>query len=567
MKTRYLDIDDRTNELRLLMRKDSQKAREFLGKFDCSLIYHENALEGIVFSSVELLAALDPNAVAADASLVPVFTEIRNHKAALEEVRKEARDAKSRITVTLMKKLYEILGTGIEGREKANYRRDMPLHRTYFHDIAQPPRIPIQLEKLVDFTTTAEYREMHPVHQAATVQYMFMQAFPFTDNSGKVARLLSHLGAHPQRVPPGDHPRHRSPAVLRGPAAAGSEPASAPDRGDGELTGERLQVLPAGCAHPHAPRLERVAPSPFRNGCRPRASVTPHSRGLERLMLLGAHQAIGTGIAKVFELAEADKAECLQIFTKNARGWVAKPLDPEAVTQFRAETRRSGLPVVAHCTYLVNLASEDEEIRKKSVAGFTDELTRCGQLGVPWLVLHPGAHADAEVGTGLIQRGLEHAFTRVAESGVLLEVTAGQGVSIGHTFEQLARLFDGSKHPERLGLCLDTCHLYAAGYDIRSADAYAATMAQLEKLIGLDRVKAVHLNDCKKELGCRVDRHEDIGKGTLGLEAFRPLVGDRRLKGALGILETPTPEKYKASLAKLRQLRDEKAKSSRVGPS
>jgi len=193
MKTRYLDIDDRTSELRLLMRKDREKAREFLGKFDCSLIYHENALEGIVFSSVELLAALDPNAVAADASLVPVFTEIRNHKAALEEVRKEARDAKSKITVTLMKKLYEILGTGIEGREKANYRRDMPLHRTYFHDIAQPPRIPIQLEKLVDFTTTAEYREMHPVHQAATVQYMFMQAFPFTDNSGKVARLLSHL--------------------------------------------------------------------------------------------------------------------------------------------------------------------------------------------------------------------------------------------------------------------------------------------------------------------------------------------------------------------------------------
>ncbi len=193
MKTRYLEIDDRTNELRQLMRKDTAKAREFLGRFDCSLIYHENALEGIVFSSAELLAALDPNAVAADASMVPVFTEIRNHKAALEFVRKEARDPKSRITVTLMKQLYEILGTGIEGRDKANYRRDMPLHRTYFHDIAQPPKIPAALEKVVDFTNSAEYREMHPVHQAATVQYMFMQAFPFVDNSGKVARLLSHL--------------------------------------------------------------------------------------------------------------------------------------------------------------------------------------------------------------------------------------------------------------------------------------------------------------------------------------------------------------------------------------
>jgi len=280
-------------------------------------------------------------------------------------------------------------------------------------------------------------------------------------------------------------------------------------------------------------------------------------------MLLGAHQAIGTGIAKVFELAEADKAECLQIFTKNARGWVAKPLDPDAVAEFRSEAKRSRLPVIAHCTYLVNLASEDEAIREKSVAGFTDELTRCSLLGVPWLVLHPGAHSDAEVGSVLIQQGLDHAFERVEGGGVLLEVTAGQGVSIGHTFEQLARFFDGAKAPDRLGLCLDTCHLYAAGYDIRTPEGYAATLAQLDRLIGLDRVKAVHLNDCKKELGCRVDRHEDIGKGTLGLEAFRPLVQDRRLKTALGILETPTPEKYKASINKLRQLRDEKPKGSK----
>ncbi|MGC4115686.1 MAG: Fic family protein [Myxococcales bacterium] len=193
MKTRYLDIDDRTDELRLVMRKDREKAREFQAKFDCSLIYHENALEGIVFSSQELLAALDPTAVASDASMVPIFTEIRNHRSAMEFIRNEAREKDSRLTVTLMKKLYEILGTGMENRDKANYRRDMPLHRTYFHDIAQPAKIPVQLEKLVDFTNGAEYRESHPINQAASVQWMFMQAFPFTDNSGKVSRLLSHL--------------------------------------------------------------------------------------------------------------------------------------------------------------------------------------------------------------------------------------------------------------------------------------------------------------------------------------------------------------------------------------
>lgn len=193
MKTRYLEVDDRTVELRARMRKAKDRAREFLPKFDCSLLYHENALEGVVFSSAELLGALDPLAVAADASQVPIFHEIRNHKAALDAIREEARDPKSRLSLTLIKKLYEILGQGFDGRDKANYRRDMPLHRTYFHDIAQPPKIQAQLEKLVDYTTTAEYRELHPINRAATVHWMFMQAFPFADNSGKVARLLAHM--------------------------------------------------------------------------------------------------------------------------------------------------------------------------------------------------------------------------------------------------------------------------------------------------------------------------------------------------------------------------------------
>jgi Fic family protein len=168
MKSRLLEIDERTEKLQRMMRREKNKAADFQHRFELSLIYHENALEGIVFSSNELMSALDPNAIAADASMVPIFTEIRNHRSALAFIREEAANKKGKITVTLIKKIYEILGQGIPEREKALYRRDMPLHRTYFHDIAQP-------------------------NKAATLQWQFMQAFPFTDNSGKVARLLSHL--------------------------------------------------------------------------------------------------------------------------------------------------------------------------------------------------------------------------------------------------------------------------------------------------------------------------------------------------------------------------------------
>jgi len=193
MRNVYADIDELTEQLRDAMQAQKARAADFLAKFDMSLIYHENALEGVVFTSNELVAALDPNAVAGDASLVPVFTEIRNHKAAIDFVREEAANKKAKITMTFVKRLYEILGTGIEGREKAVYRKDMPLHRTYFHDIALPAKIPALLEKLVDSTTTAEFRENHPIMQAALVQWGLMQAFPFSDNSGKVGRLLSHF--------------------------------------------------------------------------------------------------------------------------------------------------------------------------------------------------------------------------------------------------------------------------------------------------------------------------------------------------------------------------------------
>lgn len=193
MNPRYLEIDDRTDELRAVLRRNKDRARDFQAKFDCSLIYHDNALEGVVFSSHELLAALDPDAMASDAATAPVFAAVRNHKAALELLRNEARDRTSRITVALMKKLQEMLCQGLGGRDKTGFRRDVPLHRSYFHEIAQPAKIPELLDNVAEIAGSAELRELHPVSQAATVQWHFMQVFPFPENNGKVARLLSHL--------------------------------------------------------------------------------------------------------------------------------------------------------------------------------------------------------------------------------------------------------------------------------------------------------------------------------------------------------------------------------------
>jgi deoxyribonuclease-4 len=278
-------------------------------------------------------------------------------------------------------------------------------------------------------------------------------------------------------------------------------------------------------------------------------------------MLLGAHESIAGGVSKAFERAQADTAECLQVFTKNARGWAAKPLEPEEISLFKAEARRTRLPAIAHCTYLVNLSAEDGELRRKSRAGFTDELSRCAQLGIPWLVLHPGAHADLAAGIALISEGLDQALASVPkEAGVLLEVTAGQGTSIGHQFEQIAQILDKTRRADRVGVCLDTCHLYAAGYDIRSAEGFSRTLAQLDRAVGLAKVKAIHLNDCKKPLGCRVDRHEEIGKGELGLAAFGHLLREPRFDAVMGSRD-PGAREVQAELKKLRTLLGKPAKA------
>ncbi|MGI5861711.1 MAG: deoxyribonuclease IV [Myxococcales bacterium] len=273
-------------------------------------------------------------------------------------------------------------------------------------------------------------------------------------------------------------------------------------------------------------------------------------------MILGAHESIAGGLAKAFERAVEDTASSIQLFTKNARGWKAKPLDPGEAAAFREAAARTGIPVVAHATYLINLGAEEPELREKSVAGLADELARCETLGIRWLVLHPGGNADLDRGIELIADGLDEAIGRsgARTAGVLLETTAGQGASIGWQFEHLARILERSKASKRIAVCLDTCHLFAAGYELASPEGYAKTMRSLDGTLGIELVEAVHLNDCKKPLGSRVDRHEEIGEGLIGLQGFAPILTDPRLEKALGILETPEPKKYRENLEKLRSL-------------
>ena len=274
-------------------------------------------------------------------------------------------------------------------------------------------------------------------------------------------------------------------------------------------------------------------------------------------MLLGAHESIAGGVSRAFARAEAHGAEALQIFTRSARGWSCPPLAEDERAAFRAEAKRTGMSAVAHASYLVNLATEDAQLRARSLEGLWDELSRCEALGVGLLILHPGSHPDAETGTRLVADAINelHARARGFQSRLCLEVTAGQGASLGWRFEHLAAILGFVKAPSRVGICLDTCHLFAAGYDISSERGCRDVLAEFDQVVGLSRVVAFHLNDCKKPLGCRVDRHEELGAGTLGLAPFRLLVNDERFRGVPAVLETPSPERYGEVLGLLKGLR------------
>jgi deoxyribonuclease-4 len=278
--------------------------------------------------------------------------------------------------------------------------------------------------------------------------------------------------------------------------------------------------------------------------------------------LLGAHMSIAGGVANAFLLGKQVECEAIQIFTKSSRQWAAKPYTQEEIELFRFNRKESGIKtVIAHDSYLLNLGSPDEALRKRSLAAFIDELERCEMLGVSHLIAHPGAHMGAGEAEGIktIARSLNeiHKSCRGFEAKVTLEITAGQGSCLGYRFEQIGRMFDATSENDRLRVCFDTEHAFAAGYDIRTEEGYERTFSEFDEKIGIDRLAAFHLNDSKKELNSRVDRHEHIGKGQIGVEAFRLLVNDKRFSGLPMCLETPKGpdlKEDKANLALLRSL-------------
>jgi deoxyribonuclease-4 len=257
--------------------------------------------------------------------------------------------------------------------------------------------------------------------------------------------------------------------------------------------------------------------------------------------------SVAGGLPRAVERALVHRCAALQIFAKNASQWRGRVLPPEEIREFRAKVKASGIaPVVSHASYLINLATTDHALRRQSVEAMGDELDRAEALGLFGVVLHPGCYtagSEAE-GLTLIAEGLLDLLRarRRGKTMVLLEHTAGQGTALGATFEQLASIIAKMNDHARVGVCLDTCHLLASGYDICSPEGYASTFKQFGRLVGFGRLKAFHLNDSKKPLGSRVDRHEHIGQGCLGLEPFRRIVNDRRFRDLPMLLETPKAE-------------------------
>ena len=261
-------------------------------------------------------------------------------------------------------------------------------------------------------------------------------------------------------------------------------------------------------------------------------------------MNLGAHMSIAGGLHKAIERAEAIDATALQIFTRNQVQWKAKALSDDDCRRFRearSESRIEG--VIAHANYLINLASPDEKLRRMSIEGLLLDYERSEALGLDVLVFHPGSHKGSGVEEGLrrIAGGVEKilASTNGFRCRLAFETTAGQGTQLGSRLEEIARLLAASGPVERLGVCLDTCHLFAAGFDLRNRAAYRRTMGQLDAIVGINHVVAIHVNDSKTPLGSRVDRHNHIGRGEIGLDGFRALMTDRRFQDVPKVLETP----------------------------
>jgi deoxyribonuclease-4 len=277
-------------------------------------------------------------------------------------------------------------------------------------------------------------------------------------------------------------------------------------------------------------------------------------------MLFGAHVSVAGGLHKAFDWADKFACESIQIFTKSQLQWKAKPIEPEDIDKWLEGWEAAGWPpCLIHDSYLINLASPDPVLRKKSVDGFVDELERAALLAIPWVNTHPGSHKGAgeELGLKNCADSLKQVLDRTQDLGVgmLLETTAGQGGDLGAKFSHLGYLLKECGAPDRIGVCVDTCHIFAGGYDLRTQEAYDKTWTEFEREIGLDNLLAFHLNDSKFECGLHRDRHAPIGEGHIGREGFRLLATDPRFAGIPGTTELPD-EDTPRSIKLLKQLRD-----------
>jgi deoxyribonuclease-4 len=279
---------------------------------------------------------------------------------------------------------------------------------------------------------------------------------------------------------------------------------------------------------------------------------------------LGAHTSIAGGIHNAIYSGARIGCDVVQIFSKNQLQWKGKEISQEDLDQFRKAIAETNVyPITVHDSYLINLASPNLEIYRKSFQAFTDELKRCKLLEIPYLVMHPGSHMGRGEATGIIAiaDAVRNGYTEAdcQNTVILLETTAGQGTNLGYSFEQLRDIIDQSQLEERIAVCMDTCHIFAAGYDLRTTESWNETKARFDRIIGLEKLKVFHLNDSLQELGNRVDRHARIGKGQIGLEGFSALVNDPDLRQIPMILEIPGGNKaYQQDIRRLRRLVNKK---------
>jgi deoxyribonuclease IV len=275
------------------------------------------------------------------------------------------------------------------------------------------------------------------------------------------------------------------------------------------------------------------------------------------MQIVGVHLSISGGLYNALDQAEELGIQAVQIFLKNSNQWVTKPYTADDISRFKeARARMPKIHIFAHSGYLINLAGEGDTLRK-SLDALDDELSRASQLGIEYLILHPGSHGGRGLETGIQQvaDSLNKVLNNKRQTMILLETTAGQGTSIGHRFEHLSAIIDGVSYKNKLGICLDTCHIFAAGYDFTEMKKFNSVFRDFDDIIGLEKLRLIHINDSKRECGSRVDRHEHIGKGRIGTAGFRLLMNSVKLKKVPFILETPKFNDNEADRKNLKTLR------------